>query len=303
MPPLRTPAAPLRSARQKRGEWALFGVTAAWGTTFLASADALLAWPTFSLMAWRFACGTAVLLPWALRRRPSPALCRAGVGLGCLAFAGFSLQTVSLCYTTEAHCAFGTSLVTVFVPLLSMAVLRQPTGLRTLGAIALALVGMLCLLGAPHAVVGGPPGALAAQEASLAGDLLAVGGAVAFAWQILLLQKLATRHPLVPLVVCEMATVTALSFACAWATRSHAPPAGLNSYGVVLYLGLLPTALCLVGQGYGQATTSATKAAFIYALEPLFAAALAWVFHHQRLGPWEIFGGALVVGAALLAEV
>ena len=52
-----------------------------------------------------------------------------------------------------------------------------------------------------------------------------------------------------------------------------------------------------------QPRVSASRAALIYLLEPVFASAFSILWGHDRLTPQLVFGGALILGGNLLVEV
>jgi drug/metabolite transporter (DMT)-like permease len=286
---------------RRRGQLCLLAVTAAWGTTFVVLGEIQRSWLPWPLMTLRFWLGTLVLLPFIDWPKLSRQAVRQGAILGALAFAGFALQTVSMRYTSEAHCAFGTSLITVFVPLLAAVTLRRQPPRSTALAMACALGGMLLLLQG-SGPLDPPAGAAAVGGAGNLGDGLAVLGAAAFAAQIFLMERFARGQPLLPLLVCELCTVALLSQGMLLASGQKPPPFDLHTYALLAYLGVVASALCFLGQLYGQARAPATQAAFIYATEPLFAAALAWLLHGQAMGPLELCGGALVFFSALISE-
>ncbi len=282
------------------GQACLLAITAAWGTTFVVMADMQASWLPWPLMAYRFGLGTAVLLPLLLVQRVSGGrrALQDGAFLGFFAFLGFALQTLAMRATSEAHCAFCTSLITVLVPLLSALKRRQAPSRSTLLAMACALTGMGLLLQGSD----GPLADGSAVAASALGDGLAALGALAFSFQIVALEHLAEGQPLLPLLVAELGAVAVLSLMGMLAAGQRAPPFEAHSYALLAYLGVVASALCFLGQLWGQARTPATQAAFIFATEPLFAAALAWVLHGQAMLPSEMTGGALVFFSALVAE-
>ena len=277
----------------RQGERVLLAITALWGTTFLAIQDALDNWPPYFVMATRFGIAAMVLLPLALRQsqkrpfRPWPL--RDGLIVGIFAFTGFALQTVSLQYTTQAHCAFGTSLVTVFVPPLGTVLWRTPWRISTTVGLLAASIGAVLLLGSDL------------EPGVRMGDFLAVAGAASFAGQVTMLGIYAKRAPLLPLVAVEVTVVTLLSGITLLATGEQVP-ADLAHWELLVYLGLIATALCMLGQVWGQARTSSTRAAFVYALEPIFAAAFAWTLRNESMTPTELVGAGLMVLAAVTAD-
>ncbi len=75
----------------------------------------------------------------------------------------------------------------------------------------------------------------------------------------------------------------------------------------LLYLGLLGTTLAFYLMSTLQRHLGATDAAVIYSLEPVFAALLAmtgWIPGiHEHLRGTQILGGAVILGAMLMAEL
>ena len=72
------------------------------------------------------------------------------------------------------------------------------------------------------------------------------------------------------------------------------PPAG---WGILLYLGVVPTA---VGYGlyvFGLRTVTATVSTIFALLEPLISTVLAVTVLHERLSPGGVWGGALLLGS------
>jgi DME family drug/metabolite transporter len=72
---------------------------------------------------------------------------------------------------------------------------------------------------------------------------------------------------------------------------------------LVLYLGLVPTALAYWLFQKGLRSVSATAASIMSLLEPLVAALLAWALFGEMLGMSGLAGGALLVGSIVLLSV
>lgn len=277
---------------QRRAEWILLLATAIWGTSFVAVQDAIVELPTLSLVTWRFGIAACLLLPTLCRNRPSWQTFGWGTVLGILLLAGFALQATALLHTTAARAAFGTSLSTVLVPLAAYALWRAPWPTGTYLALLSSLAGAFTL------AQGGAQG----TQARL-GDLLSLLCAVAFTCHILLQARLARR--LEPWGLLGVQVLVCALGALALATASPARlviPTQLMSWATLVYLGVFTTTFCLWAQLYAQTHTTATRTAFILALEPVFAAGFAWAMRAQSLDRTEIFGGFLLVLAAILAE-
>jgi len=71
----------------------------------------------------------------------------------------------------------------------------------------------------------------------------------------------------------------------------------------VLYMTLFATVLTFSVQNWAQAKISATKAAIIFALEPVCAAIFAAAILSERLGIRGYAGGGLVIAGIVVSEM
>ncbi len=160
---------------------------------------------------------------------------------------------------------------------------------------------MACALAGTALLVGIVPGAVPLQGGALAGVLLALGSATAYAILALCSRHLAGRyHPLQPIAIGFTLGAVML------AVIAVASPAGLVvSYPAagwvrLLYLGLVPTAFGYFIFLAGMRTISATVATIATLVEPLTSTALAWLFFDERLGPTGWLGALLLLGAMVI---
>ena len=85
-------------------------------------------------------------------------------------------------------------------------------------------------------------------------------------------------------------------------TASPSPATG-GQWASLLYMALVAGALALWAQTWAQAHLTATRAAIVMALEPVFAAFFAVVLGGESLTRRMLVGGALVVAAMYLVEL
>ncbi|HKE01311.1 MAG TPA: DMT family transporter, partial [Planctomycetota bacterium] len=71
----------------------------------------------------------------------------------------------------------------------------------------------------------------------------------------------------------------------------------------ILFLGFIGAGVCLLVQAWAQRYASATRAALVFALEPVFATILAYIFRDERLTPAQWLGAALVLAGILVTEL
>lgn len=216
---------------------------------------------------------------------------RAGLLLGAVVALSYLTQTVGLLYTTPSRSAFITGLYVVMVPLFAAIFLRRPPGRWSLVGSCLAAVGL-------YALTWTSGGSLAG---TWRGDLLTFGCAVAVSAHILLTGAYARRLPALPLVQVQLAVCVAL---CAlwlpWVkTRFEPHPVLWMGLGI----GVFVSSAVAVLQIWGQARTSAIRAALIFSLEPVFGALFSTLFTGEVLGRRELIGGALILLGVVVSEL
>lgn len=263
-------------------------VTLIWGTTFVVVKEALDVLPVPLLLALRFSLAGLFFL-WVPFRREA---LRPALVLGTLSFAGFATQTLGLAITTASKAAFITGLSVILTPMVAAVWLgtRAPLRAWIAAGVAVAGLGLMTLTG------GGVSGVNT-------GDLWVLGTALAYAVFIVYLGRVAGEAPALSLAALQH--VPMALFAWIWAlphvaTIPHVP---LGTWGALLYLAAVATALIAVLQTYAQRVVPAHLAALVFVLEPVFAAVFAYALLGERLGAFGWLGGGLVVVAMAIAEL
>ncbi|HEY3174589.1 MAG TPA: DMT family transporter [Candidatus Polarisedimenticolia bacterium] len=211
---------------------------------------------------------------------------------GVLLFTGFVLQTIGIQYTTPARSAFITGMYVIFTPLLSILLrLRRPSINSFVGA-ALALAG-LHLLTNPTGSGGGFG----------RGEFLTLLCAVAFSGHLLAVDHYTRRFSRPAIAFLQVAMVGALGLAPALLLepmRLRATPGLLAALAVTSLMG---TALAFWVLNMVQAWTTPSRAAIIFAAEPVFAALTSWVVEEEVLRGAAMAGAALILAGMLWAEI
>lgn len=268
---------------------ALFVLTFFWGSTFVVVRDGLDRYSPAALLLGRFAIAfLALALPRPRLLRALPTVFVPALPLSLSLGAGFTLQTVGLQSTTPARSAFVTALAIVVVPFLDAARTRRAPAGRLWLAVGLAAAGIAIMF-------------LPLDLTWSRGDTLTLLGAIAFAYYIVELARMARRHDAISLVLAQTLTIAAgalLALLAIEAPRFSLAPADL---GALLYLGVVCTVLAFLMMAWGQARTGAVEAAVIYAFEPVWAAILSIALGREPLSFKIAAGGALVVLATLAA--
>ncbi|ABM40497.1 protein of unknown function DUF6, transmembrane [Acidovorax sp. JS42] len=287
----------MRSERQ--GLLALLLVVAVWGTTFPAMKMMSAHLDALQIIWARFAIALLVLAPlWRGLRRTE---LRWGLLLGALLFLAFWLQIEGLARTSSNRNAFVTGLNVLVVPLLAMAVLGRRYGAALWAACAMALAGMVLMF---HE-----------NEPWNLGDTLTLASTLFYAIYILTLEECARRTAAQPLRATRMAAVQALvMFAAASVlllarhgevatTLQALADLPAHALTALAYLGVVASVLVVTLQAWGQQRVDAMRSAIVFGLEPVFAAATAWVLIGERLGAAGLAGAALIVAALVVSQL
>jgi drug/metabolite transporter (DMT)-like permease len=283
---------------------AILLTTLIWGSTFSVARGLLDHWPPLTYLAVRMPLAAlvfAALFPRQVFGATREAW-RAGGALGLLIGVGFIGQTTGLLYTTPAKSAFITGITTPLVPVVAYALWRARPSRENLVGIILASVGGALILA--------PVGAVGFNT----GDLITLSTTLLFAGHINLMSAYARRIDVRQLSALQIIVAAGVMLcawlavrAAAWGLGAEALPPGLAREAVapawsgtvawqIAYLTLCGTLATFLLWAWGQARMSATHAAVIFSLEPVFATAFAVLLR----GSAEWTGRRATVGALLV---
>ncbi len=269
---------------------ALVGVTAVWGYTFLVVQDAIARMPVMDFLAWRFVVASVVMIalrPTCLRNVTRRELLR-GVGLGTILGLGYIAQTYGLRYTSAAISGFITGMFVVLTPVMSWILLRHKTNRNTWMVVALATVG-LALLSLNGWSVG-------------IGELLTLGCAVFFAIHIVGLGEWSSQYEPYAFSLIQIGAVAVISLIAAIPEGIAVPP-DPGVWGVVGITGVLATAVAFFIQTWAQSLVSATRAAVVMTMEPVFAGLFAVVIGGNQLTLRTLGGAACILAAMIIINL
>ncbi|MDH3687316.1 MAG: DMT family transporter [Myxococcales bacterium] len=274
-----------------RPELALLGVTLLWGASFTVIKDALDVVPPHLLVALRFGIAAFVLALLSPRRvlQPAPGARRAALVLGVLLWGGYAFQTWGLTFTTPSRSAFITSTAVLLVPGVALLALRvRPT--RGVGFGVLLATGGLWFLTQPGSGGFGR------------GESLTAFCALSYAAHIVALGHLAPNFRSLPLATLQLGVVAACATGATLAFEQPSLDLPFRAWLAVGFLGVFCSAVAVLVQTWAQRRIPAARAGLLFALEPVFAALIAWIALGEGLTPVELLGGALVVVGVAVAE-
>jgi drug/metabolite transporter (DMT)-like permease len=294
-----------------RPELVLVGVTILWGSTFIITKDIVREAPPMLYLVFRFGIAAVLMLVVYGRGIKNRRLVVDGVILGVLNSLGLILQVIGQVFTTASKSAFITSLNTPLVPLVSYALYRTRPSPPQLVAVLLATLGLMLLTypeGGAH---------------WNAGDLYTVGCAGFYSFTIVQIARRSPRHDARPLTAVQIAAAAAtfvVALAVAQLCIHTIPPQSLPEFARLearplvltnrlivegIYMALFCTVLTFGLQTWAMARMSATHAAIVFALEPVFATAMAigWEGSAEWPGARGATGAAIVMVAVAASEL
>lgn len=176
----------------------------------------------------------------------------------------------------------------IFVALISLLFFKEKLRLVTLAALSISIAGTFLIIG-----IGGSP---AAGGAFNWGYALALGSGLAFAVYTLSSKSLLSSYPAVKVISLNFAlgAICMLPFI---RIPSHLP---LPAWALLLYLGLVPTALAYLLFTTGLKKSSAANASIGTLFEPLTSTILSFLVMGEVFGISQIFGACLLCLALLL---
>ncbi|MBC8108163.1 MAG: EamA family transporter [Anaerolineae bacterium] len=245
-------------------------------------------------LAW-FAIFPAARRGWTLRS------CWHAFAIGFLLATGSIAQHLGLDQTSEAVCAFLTSLTIVFVPLLSTLALRRSPPLRVWIAVVIALAGVWLMTGAA------PGGGFGL------GEWLGLATAIIFSIYVLVVNDIVPRDNPFRMaggqfLVTGLIALATVPFLRGGVEALH-PTTLVHIFQpceVWMNWALLIIVPTLIAYGIltiYQPRLDATRAALLYLMEPLFAAVYAYVIVNRSLLPIQLLGAATILIANLLVEL
>jgi drug/metabolite transporter (DMT)-like permease len=273
----------------------------AWSANFLITKVTLQELPPFALLFIRVLLSNFILVALALQRGPSrPRLQqRDWRWFALLGFFGIAMNqlgfTLGVFYTTLAHSSLIISLTPIFVLILATRMRLEPLTATKMTGMMVSFAGVVVLT-LEHG--------LGANSPTFLGDLITLGGSIAFALYTVYSKQMSQRY--------DTVGITLFSYAAGFAFVI--PLAGwellevnwLNVtwkgwLGVAYMAGVASVAAYMIFYFALSRISASRVIAFSY-FQPVLVTLLGVVFLKEALTPYVIGGGVLVLLGVYLAE-
>jgi len=270
-----------------------------WGSTFIAQSVGMDSVGPFTFLALRCALAVVFLLPVIavfeardvknyVRKWCTKKLWVGGTLCGIALFVAAGLQQVGLVDTDAGKAGFLTALYVVLVPVLGIFLGKKPT-VNVVISIILSVTGLYLL-----SCVG--------VTSIRTSDLLLLGSALAFAFQITFVERLGNGLDGLRLN-CIQCLVCGILSGFMMLTEDVSLSGILNCSIPLLYAGILSSGVAYSLQVLGQQRVESNSASIIMSLESVVAVLCGWLILHETMTPWEISGCVLVFAAVILSQI
>ena len=238
-------------------------ITMIWGSTFLVVKYVVKLSGPFTYLAFAYGIGALTLALIFRKRlaRITRAELRNGLIIGLFLFTGYALQTTGLQFTTVSKAGFITGLNVPLIPVFTFLLLRQKASRGAVVGIILSFVGLFLLS--------------FNNQLTLSigiGELLIFGAAIAFALHVVNISRFSPGADATNLVIIQIGLSSLLSFIAIPILHQPLFVPSWPFWIAVVLMGTIDVAFTLLVMNRVQQFIGGTKAALIYALEPVWAA-------------------------------
>ena len=277
----------------RAAQFALIFITMIWGSTFLAVQYALNFSSPMFFVGCRFAVAALAILLISINsiRGLTRKETLAGSAIGVVIAIGYGTQTIALQTILSSESAFLTALYVPLVPILMWVIFQKRPSLMTWVGTALAFTGLVLLTGYGFSGIRHPYG-----------QVLTLICAFVIALEIILIGYFAGKVNLRRVTVVQLAVAALLSFASMPMVGEHKIPE--FSWALLLIAVALGLASALIQfvMNWAQRMVDPTRAAIIYAGEPVWAGLFGRIAG-ERLPLLALLGGLMVVLGVLVSEL
>lgn len=254
-----------------------------WGGTFVAVKDTVQEIPAEFIVGARFTIAflfLAMTMGYSIRSTWRKSL-RPGIFLGIILGIAFWAQTSGLKTTSPSTSAFITGLNVVFVAIIDTIILKRFPKRKVWIGVMAATIGLLTLT-------------WTGSVQTRPGDLLTLLCAILFGLHIVLTARWAPGRDPRAITIIQFAVVSLLAWGVQGVTAAPLPALTSRHIGMLVLLGLFPTAIAFLFQTIAQRVAPPIHTAIILSAEPVFAAIFSLLLGMDHFTLQLIIGGSLI---------
>ncbi len=276
---------------ERKADLLLLTTAIFWGFGYMA-VDILLSqgMNSFALIGLRFLIAS-ILLSIIFYKKLKFSLddIKASLLVGSALFLAFATQTVSMNYTTTTNVSFITGINVVFVPILLFLLFKKKIEKKQMISVLISVIGLAFLTGGM-------------TDLNI-GDLGALLCAFFFGLHIVLISFYSKKVDIIKLSIGQMFITAILSFIVVLLLDINIINEITINIKVLLFTGLIPSALCFLLQNIGLKYTDSSRGSIILSTESLWGAIFAIIFLSEPFTLTILIGGLILFMAVIISEI
>ena len=280
-----------------KGIIALLVATLIWGSTFVAQSVGLDLIEPFTFQVGRTVLAVPFMVILLLILNPkdflsswkNPKLWKAGIPCGVALFAASGLQQMGMVHTDAGKSGFLTAMYIILVPLLGIFMKRKPSKTIYI-SVVLAVAGLYLLSCVGVTTIN-------------RGDLMLLGCALAFAFQILFVEIFGKGLNGVQMNCAQCIVNGVLSAIVMLLFEEPNMEAITACWLPLMYAGILSMGVAFTLQIVGQKYLDSAPASIIMSLESVFAVLAGWLILGETMTTAETIGCVLMFAAVILSQI
>ena len=276
---------------QRQANLILATVSLAWGASYIFMKLTVDVIPPITIVALRFGIAFIVMVPIFFKKI-------IGVDANTLKYSAITGALLSGIFialmfgvqsTTASTAGFLTSTTVILVPILQVFITRKLPSKKIVCGVLIVSAGLALLL------IG--------DDFNIAsGALLCLVAALLYAIHIIVTNRFVREVDPLQLGIYQLGFATLFATIGAFLFETPVLPASAIHWFAILGLAIVCSAYGFVMQPIAQKYTTPENAGFLFSLEPIFSAILAFVFLHEIMGLQGYFGAMLILAGVLVAN-
>ena len=279
---------------QRKADMMLVLVTLCWGVSYFFMNICLRELGPFTINMFRF-CGAFVIaaaLSFPKLRTVNRTTLKYSMIISIALVFVYTGVTFGVKYTSLSNSGFLSSLTVVFTPVLAFFIKKQKPDKK------LAIVVLMCLIGVALMTLN--------ERFQMApGDIFCLMCAVSYAADLLITESAISKEEVnaFQLGIFQLGFTGVIMLMLALLFEEPHLPASAPVWGAISFLAIFCTGVAFIVQAIAQQHTTASHVGVIFALEPVFAAIVAFVFAGERLLLRAYIGAAMMLIGVFAMEL
>ncbi|GGA26233.1 DMT family transporter [Psychrobacillus lasiicapitis] len=276
---------------QRQANWLLALVSATWGASYIFMKVLVDDIPPLTIVALRFGIAFIVMIAIFFRKivLVNAKTLKYSALVGALLFSIFFALMYGMKNTTASTAGFLTSTTVILVPILQIFITRRLPSKKIVWGVVIVTTGLVFLL--------------VREDFNIAtGAFLCLVAAFLYAIHIIVTNRFVREVDALLLGIFQLGFATLFATIGTFLFETPVLPKSTVHWLSILGLALLCSAFGFVIQSIAQKYTTAESAGFLFSLEPIFSAILAYIFLHEIMGLQGYFGATLIIAGVLIAN-